>query len=195
MLPFLVAAFIVVPILEIYVIVQVAGGLGWLPTLAIVLTVSIVGAWLVKREGFSIWNRGREQLRAGRMPEIELVDGAMVVFAAALMLTPGFVTDTLGLLLLFPPSRAILRRPLMKRLRRKVKARDTFGLFDAASGFGAGGSFGAGNPFGSPGGPAGGAPGFGRRPGAGGDFIDADIVDESADDDGEGFGSGPTALR
>ncbi|MFN3215091.1 MAG: FxsA family protein [Acidimicrobiales bacterium] len=115
MFPLILVLFLVVPIVELYVIVQVAGGIGVLETLGLLIVVSIVGAWLVKAQGIGLVRRVQAKLASGEMPGKELVDGALIVFAGALMLTPGFVTDTVGLLLLLPPTRAIVRTFLMKR--------------------------------------------------------------------------------
>ena len=115
MFPLILVLFLVVPIVELYVIVQVAGGIGVLETLGLLIVVSIVGAWLVKAQGIGLIRRVQAKLAAGEMPGKELVDGALILFAGALMLTPGFVTDTVGLLLLLPPTRAIVRTFVMKR--------------------------------------------------------------------------------
>jgi UPF0716 protein FxsA len=111
----LVVLFIVVPLLELYVIVQVAGSLGVLPTLALLLAVSVAGSWLVRREGLGILQRTREMLRQGELPTNEILNGLLVLLAGALLLTPGFVTDAVGLLLLFPPTRSAVRGTLRRR--------------------------------------------------------------------------------
>lgn len=116
-------AFVVVPVLEIFLITQVAGALGWVPALALVIGVSTVGAWLVRREGIGVISRLRDTLGAGRMPTTELADGAMIFFGSALMLTPGFLTDGLGLALLIPPTRALLRPPVIAFFRRRIDVR------------------------------------------------------------------------
>jgi UPF0716 protein FxsA len=99
----------------LYVIVQVAHliGLG-LALLALVL-VSVVGGSLVKREGMSVWRRLQEQLGRGELPGREVLDGMLVLTAGALLLAPGFVTDALGLLLLLPPVRAMVRTVISRR--------------------------------------------------------------------------------
>jgi UPF0716 protein FxsA len=118
----LLLAFLVIPIVELYVIVQVASGIGVLDTLALLVLVSIVGAWLVRHQGLSIVGRIQQQLAAGRMPGDELIDGGLVLFAGALMLTPGFVTDAIGLLLLLPPTRLPIRGLLKRRFTGRVTA-------------------------------------------------------------------------
>ncbi len=114
-------AFLVVPLVELYVIIQVAGGLGVLETIGLLVLVSIVGAWLVRVQGVGVLRRIRGQLARGVMPGTELVDGALVLFAGALMLTPGFVTDAVGLLLLLPPTRLPIRALLVRRFRSRVQ--------------------------------------------------------------------------
>ncbi len=110
MLIVLVVALVVVPLVELFVIIQVGQWIGFLPTLALLIAISIVGGILVKREGLSTWRRAQAQLRAGEVPAAELVDGALILAAGALLLTPGFVTDAIGFLLLIPAARFFPRR-------------------------------------------------------------------------------------
>jgi UPF0716 protein FxsA len=117
---FLIVAFVVVPVAELYVIVQTSHAVGFLTTLALLLICSMVGGWLVKREGLNVWRRAQAQLQRGQMPGNELVDGVLVLAAGALLLTPGFLTDAVGVLLLLPPTRAILRRLTVGRFRQRV---------------------------------------------------------------------------
>ena len=112
----LVALFIIVPLVELYVILQVGQEIGALPTIAILVVDSILGAWLLRHQGRTVWNRFRAQLEAGRPPAREVADGALIIFGGALLLTPGFVTDLFGLFLLIPPTRAIVRRVLVRRV-------------------------------------------------------------------------------
>jgi UPF0716 protein FxsA len=112
MAPLLFVAFVVVPIAELYVLVQVGQAIGVLPTIALLLVDSLVGAWLLKREGRKAWAAFRRALDERRVPAKEVADGALVVFGGALLLTPGFLSDVLGLLCVLPPSRAVLRRLL-----------------------------------------------------------------------------------
>ncbi|WP_435769848.1 FxsA family protein [Nocardioides sp. SYSU DS0651] len=106
-------AFVVMPILEIVVLIQVGQVIGPWWTILLLVADSVVGAWLMKREGLRAWRALRERLETGRMPHRELVDGALVVLGGALMLTPGFVTDALGILLILPVTRPAFRRLLM----------------------------------------------------------------------------------
>jgi UPF0716 protein FxsA len=112
--------FVVLPFVELYVIVQVAHVMGVLPTLAILLLVSIGGAWLVKREGFSVIRRAQARMNEGRVPGRELVDGMLILFAGVLLLTPGFITDAVGILLLLPPVRAGVRFAALRYLSKRV---------------------------------------------------------------------------
>jgi UPF0716 protein FxsA len=82
--------------------------------------VSAVGAWLVKREGMSVWNRFQRQVESGSVPGKEIADGVMILFAGALLMTPGFLTDLLGISLLLPPVRAVVRGAVMRRAARRA---------------------------------------------------------------------------
>jgi UPF0716 protein FxsA len=121
MLMLLIALFILVPLLEITVIVEVAHAVGGWNTIGALLLISVVGAWLVRREGFAVLRSIGSRLDAGQLPGRELVDGVLVLAAGVLMLTPGFVTDLFGLLLLFPPTRAIARALLVRRFGLRVR--------------------------------------------------------------------------
>ena len=111
----LVILFIVVPILELYVIIQVGQAIGVVPTLGLLLADALLGSWLLKREGRGAWRRFNAALAARRFPGKEVADGVLIVIGGTLLLTPGFLTDVFGLFLLLPPTRAIARR-LLKRL-------------------------------------------------------------------------------
>lgn len=113
--------FLVVPLVELAVIIQVGQWLGVLDTIALLLLVSLAGAWLVRREGLGVWRRLNQQVASGSMPGAELVDGVLILMAGALLLTPGFVTDCVGLLLLLPPVRAAVRALARRRIEIKVR--------------------------------------------------------------------------
>lgn len=119
MLPLLVVLFLIIPFVELYVLIKVgeAIGAGW--TIAILVLVSVVGAWMVKREGLGVLRRAQARIRSGEVPGRELTDGVFIMLAGALLLTPGFLTDTLGILLLLPPVRAGIRRAATRRYRRR----------------------------------------------------------------------------
>jgi UPF0716 protein FxsA len=122
-LPVLFLAFLAVPFVELYVIIQVGQAIGVLITIAVLIMVSAVGAWLVKREGLSVLRRAQARVDQGALPGRELVDGVLILFAGALLLTPGFVTDLVGILLLLPPIRAGLRAGVVRALRRRAEFR------------------------------------------------------------------------
>lgn len=121
MVPILVVLFIVVPFAEIYVLLQVGHAIGVANTLGLLILVSVVGAWLAKREGLGVIRRMQRSIEAGRVPGAELVDGFLILFAAALMLTPGFLTDIVAIFLLLPPVRAVVRRELRRRVARRIE--------------------------------------------------------------------------
>lgn len=108
-------AFLVVPIIELYLFVQVSAAIGFWAALAWIVLVSVVGAWLVKREGLQALRRANTKAARGEIPTDELITGMLILFAGALMLTPGFLTDMVGLLLLFPPTRALVRSRVRAR--------------------------------------------------------------------------------
>ena len=120
MLAILVLLFVVIPIVEIYVAVLVGHAIGALNTIGLLLLLSIVGVWLTKQQGLSVISRIRRQLDAGRMPTNELIDGGLVVAGGVLLIAPGFVTDAVGLLFLFPPTRMVARGILKRRFRGQI---------------------------------------------------------------------------
>jgi UPF0716 protein FxsA len=113
--------FLVVPIAELAVIVAVADAVGVLNTIGLLVLVSFVGAWLAKREGLAVLMRVRAALDRGEMPSREVADGFLVLLAGALMITPGFLSDCLALVLLFPPTRALVRRTLLVAVVRRAR--------------------------------------------------------------------------
>ena len=115
----LLLVFVVVPIIELWVIVQVGQTIGVLETIALVIAMSAVGAWLMKREGLRAWRAFVQATQEHRVPAKEVADGALVLFGGALLMTPGFVTDVLGLVLILPPTRALLRRTLTGVVARR----------------------------------------------------------------------------
>jgi UPF0716 protein FxsA len=112
----LVVVFLVVPLLELLVILQVGQAIGGWPTLGLLIAVSIFGAWIVRREGSRAWRALREALNTGRMPSRELADAALVLVGGTLLLTPGFLTDAMGLFFVLPLTRPIARRLLTSLL-------------------------------------------------------------------------------
>jgi UPF0716 protein FxsA len=116
----LAVVFLVVPLLELAVIIQVGQAIGAAETVLLLIVVSLAGGWLVKREGVGVLGRIQAAVSAGRVPGRELADGALIVFAGALLLTPGFISDVLGIALLLPPVRAVVRPVLVGVLTRRA---------------------------------------------------------------------------
>jgi len=115
----LIGLFIAVPILELYVIVKVGGLIGVLPTLVLLFGMSLLGATLLRHQGRGAWQRFNRALAERRFPGREVADGLMITIGGVLLLTPGFITDFFGLLLLIPPTRAIARRLLQAWVARR----------------------------------------------------------------------------
>jgi UPF0716 protein FxsA len=115
--------FIVVPLVEIYVIIQVGQAIGALWTILLLVVDSIVGARLLRWQGGRAWINFQEAIAAGRIPHREILDGVLIILGGAFLLTPGFVSDAIGLVLLIPPSRAVVRRLVTGALARRSGAR------------------------------------------------------------------------
>ena len=112
--------FIVVPLIELYVLIQVGQAIGIVPTLVILLADAVLGTWLFRSQGRKTWQAFRQALVERRLPAAEVADGALVIVGGAFLLTPGFVTDVIGLLCLLPPTRAFLRRTLTGFAARRL---------------------------------------------------------------------------
>lgn len=115
----LVLVFVVVPIAELAVIVEVSHWIGTPLTIVILLLDAIVGSWLLRSQGRSAWRRFRQALTESRAPAAEVLDGALVIFGGAFLITPGFITDVIGVVLLLPPTRALVRRSLVGYFTRR----------------------------------------------------------------------------
>lgn len=115
--------FIVVPIIELAVIIQVGQAIGVLPTIALLLLDSVLGTVLMRAQGRVAWRRFNEAIASGRVPARETLDGALVILGGAFLLTPGFVTDIIGIVLLVPPTRALVRRVLVRGAARRFMIR------------------------------------------------------------------------
>src|SRR4051812_21000835 len=111
----LILVFIIVPIAELYVILKVGDAIGWAPTLALLVLDSLLGTWLMRSQGRAVWQRFQSTMQAGRIPHREVFDGVLVIFGGAFLITPGFITDIVGVLLLLPPTRSVFRRMLIRR--------------------------------------------------------------------------------
>src|SRR5688572_31630783 len=134
MLLFLALIFIVLPIAELFVLFKLGQSFGVLATVALVLGTGFAGAALAKAQGMKTLRAMQREMAAGRVPSRELMDGLAVLVGGALLLTPGLITDAIGLTLLFPPTRRVLQVFVRKWLERQFKTgavRVTFLGFDA----------------------------------------------------------------
>ena len=113
-------ALLVVPIVEIFVIIQVGQVIGGWPTVALLIAESALGAWLVKREGRRAWNALQTSLQTGKLPGRELTDGALVLIGGTLLLIPGFVTDIFGFFFVLPFTRPLARRLVTRFVSRRA---------------------------------------------------------------------------
>jgi UPF0716 protein FxsA len=116
----LLALFILVPLAELYVILKVGDAIGAIWTILLLAADSVLGSLLLRAQGRSVWRRFNTALAEGKMPHREVIDGVLVVFGGAFLITPGFITDVVGLVLLIPPTRALVRRVLASRLGRRL---------------------------------------------------------------------------
>lgn len=142
MFPVLLFLFILVPIIEIALFVQVGGVLGLWPTLFLVLLTAVVGASLVRSQGIATLMSVQDRLNQGELPAQQIVEGVMLAVAGVLLLTPGFMTDTLGLVVLLPGPRAALAKYLMTKVKVQSMHQSGFG-----GGFGSQGPFSDRDPF------------------------------------------------
>ena len=145
----LVIAFIGIPILEIYTIIQVGQAIGPWWTILLLIADSIFGSWLLRREGRRSWLALQGAISEGRMPTRELADGILIVVGGTLMISPGFVTDLFGLVAILPFTRPLARRVLTGFLSRRLVART--GVWPG--------------------------PGNARRPGPSGDVVQGEVID------------------
>ncbi|MGI9568597.1 MAG: FxsA family protein [Desulfobulbia bacterium] len=139
MFPILLLLFIFVPIIEIGLFIQVGGFLGLWPTIALVLITAFVGASLVRSQGIQTFMSVQGRLQQGEMPAQQILEGVMLAVAGVLLLTPGFMTDALGMLVLLPAPRAMIAKKMMEKMV----------VSNMSGGFHAGGQAGFGqSPFG-----------------------------------------------
>ncbi|MGI8921938.1 MAG: FxsA family protein [Solirubrobacteraceae bacterium] len=120
MFALLLLAFIVVPAAEIFVIIKVGEAIGAWPTVALLILDAVLGSIVVRQQGRAAWRRFRLAVQARRLPTREVLDGALVIAGGVFLFTPGFLTDIAGLVLILPPSRALVRRALSRRLSRRL---------------------------------------------------------------------------
>lgn len=114
-MPVALLIFIVVPVVEMYILIEVGAIIGAWPTIGLVLLTAMIGLALLRQQGFSTLARGMQRLDAGELPAEEMLEGLLLAVGGALLLTPGFVTDAFGFALLLPFSRRALARVLMRR--------------------------------------------------------------------------------
>lgn len=121
MLAFLILAFIALPVLELIVLLRIGGWLGFLPTLLLILVTGFVGAAVARSQGLQVLGRLRGDLAQGRPPVNAVIDGVLIFAAGLLLITPGVISDVMGILLLLPPTRALARRLLASRMKRMIQ--------------------------------------------------------------------------
>lgn len=118
--PILAALFLVVPIVEIYLLIQVGQVIGALPTIALVVLTAVAGAWLLRQQGLATLARFQANLERKQLPAFELIEAMVLLMGGVLLLTPGFMTDIVGILCLLPPTRHVLVRVLLARVKLQV---------------------------------------------------------------------------
>lgn len=121
MLGRLLLLFLITPVVELALLIQVGEWIGFWPTIGIIILTGLAGSFLARREGFSVWRRFNRRLEAGGLPGQELVDGMIILVAGALLITPGVLTDVFGFVGLLPLTRAPVRRYLINRLKRRME--------------------------------------------------------------------------
>lgn len=114
--------FVVVPFVELALLIRVGDWIGFWPTVGLIVLTGLLGSTMARIEGLSVWRRLQTQLQKGGLPGKELLDGVIILVAGALLLTPGVLTDVVGLLGLFPPTRALIRAQLKKRFTKGVQS-------------------------------------------------------------------------
>ena len=120
MLSRLLLLFIFVPAVELLLLIQMGSWIGTLPTVRLIVLTGIVGAYLAKQQGLQVLTRVQHEIQSGQMPAEALLDGVMILVAAAVLMTPGVLTDVLGFLLLIPQSRKLLRQTAWRQIQRLI---------------------------------------------------------------------------
>ncbi len=113
--------FTTIPLLEIWLLLEISKHLGVLDTIALVIITGLAGAWLAKSQGFMLWQSIQLELQQGRMPSDSLIEGLLLLIGGIVLLTPGLITDTAGLLLLFPPSRKWVLKQVKKHFSSRIR--------------------------------------------------------------------------
>jgi len=120
--PIFIVLFLVVPIVEIYILLKVGNIIGAFPTIILVVLTAVIGAGLLRQQGLSTLARLQQNMGQGKIPAQEMIEGVLLAVGGALLMTPGFVTDTMGFLCLLPFSRTFIAKNIMKRSVEKIKA-------------------------------------------------------------------------
>ena len=114
MFQILLLVFLTIPLIEIYLLLQIGGLIGIPLTIVVVVLTAVIGAWLLRVQGFATWTKVQKSLEKGEVPAIEMIEGLILLVGGALLLTPGFFTDIIGFLCLIPASRRALALHLLK---------------------------------------------------------------------------------
>ena len=152
MLGRLILLFLLTPAIELGLLIQVDQMIGFWPTIGLIIATGVAGSYLAKREGLSTWQRLNERLNEGGLPGKELIDGVIILVAGALLVTPGVLTDVVGFMGLLPPTRALIRKLIMRRIKKKMDE----GALEMQFGFFGGGTSGPSQWTPPPGGSEGG---------------------------------------
>ncbi len=122
MLSKLLLLFILVPIIELVLLIQIGQWIGTVPTVALIILTGVLGAMLVRRQGVEVMARMRGEFQTGRLPTEAIFDGAIILVAGAFLVTPGILTDSVGFLCLIPAGRRFIKRHLRKRVERAIQS-------------------------------------------------------------------------
>ncbi len=120
----LILIFIVVPLIEILLLIEIGNQIGALNTILVIVLTAILGASMMRHQGFTIMRNIQRDLSEGRMPTVELINGALVLVGGIVLLTPGFFTDAVGFILLIPATRGFIRKKIQRLIRRKIESGD-----------------------------------------------------------------------
>ncbi len=120
----LILIFIVVPLIEILLLIEIGSRIGAFNTILVIVLTAIVGASMMRQQGFTIMRNIQRDLSQGRMPTGELINGALVLVGGIVLLTPGFFTDAVGFILLIPATRGFIRKKIQLLIRRKIESGD-----------------------------------------------------------------------
>ncbi len=113
--------FLIVPAIELAVLLQIGRWIGLWATIGLIFATALAGSYLARREGLATWRAFQQRLAQGQLPGREIIDGVLILLSGALLITPGVLTDLLGLLGLLPPTRTLIRRFLIRRLQRMIE--------------------------------------------------------------------------